>query len=139
MSSVIGAKFDIEIDDSIREQPGLLDAVGQASSYLESRVRAAGFPDLDDMRLSWTRLPTDGGRVEVAFAVWWRFDDAHQGVSPTRLIPPKDLFDPVKRNIWMWRLWGDVLEQVSRLQLRHIEEQISELERAAGSEATDGR
>jgi hypothetical protein len=122
MSTTSG--LDVEIDEAIRKQPGLLDAVEDASRFLESRIRKADIPDLRDMQLSWGFNPLEKGWVEASLRVWWR----DSGISPIRLIPLHDMFGPKSRHVWMWRLWGDVLEEVSRMQIRYVDEQIRQLE-----------
>jgi hypothetical protein len=70
MSTTSG--LDVEIDEAIRKQPGLLDAVEDASRFLESRIRKADIPDLRDMQLSWGFNPLEKGWVEASLRVWWR-------------------------------------------------------------------
>lgn len=129
----------VEVEKSVHQVPGLSESVVSASRFLESRVQDSKLRDLRDLSLSWQYYPIDGGRVEVSLRASWEFDNSSQTVHPIRVVPVKDLLDPVSQKVWMWRLWGDVLEQASAMQLRHIDEQIQELEKAEREEEANAR
>ena len=117
-------KLRIEIDDQISRRPDLLAAVNTASSYLEERVRKADISGLDDLSLGWEYRPEDTGWIEVSLALW----DISGGLRRFRLIPLRDMFDPVSRDTWILRVWRDLLTELSRRNLVRIDRTLSELE-----------
>ena len=100
----------VEIADEIVKQPKLLEAVNQATAYLDQRIKQAEVLGLDHLSLEWHFQPEDKGWLVATLRVW----DKIGGESAARLIPRKDLDDPVSRETWVLRVWQGFLSVLSR-------------------------
>jgi hypothetical protein len=117
-----------EVEDGLKRQPGLGSAIDQAVHFLESRVRAANLHDMADVTIRWSSLPPDPTTGRKALSVTLSLTPDDGRLHQTRVIPTRDLFDPVNRDIWMLRIWGDLLSAVSAVNLERIRREIDELE-----------
>ena len=130
----MSATSTLEIDSRIEAREELRKSVHLATEYFESQ-RVYGPP---------TRTPS---KVNIA----WTIDefDGEEFVKPTvtereengddrssmRAIPTRHMSDPVNRDIWMLRLWRDILAARSVENAKRIDAIIRRMDE---EESTDG-
>lgn len=102
--------LQVEIADEITSRHELLDAVNQATAYLDHRIKHAEVLGLDQLSLEWQYLPEDKGWLSASL-----FVSGSSGAERwTRPIPVNRMYDPVSRETEMLRVWRGFLSVLSR-------------------------
>jgi hypothetical protein len=116
----------VEIDDRIRANPALLEAVTQAMAYLGRNVSGAPLP----AAIRWRFLPLDQTTVELTLT-----DSTDAGdLTARRQFRVNDLIDDYSRESGMHRAWGDLLRLRSDKQMARINAFIKDLNRVIGEQ-----
>lgn len=103
----------VTMGDRVRERPDLVVAATQAADYLSSCIRGVPPPE----RIRWEITPSDPTNIELAMSDSPTFETA-----VSRRIPITSLRDPAQRNIWIQRVWGDLLDERSRASRARLDE-----------------
>lgn len=111
----------VEIDDRIRQRPDLLAAASDATEYLLEQAEVL-VPPPGVVR--WQFADREGASVEIALA------DAGEADAPfaRRNFLTRRILDPVSRRMCVLQAWSALLSNRSDLQMRRINEHISQLE-----------
>ena len=110
----------VEIDDSIRRRPELLESVQQSNAILEELAGSSS----PHVRVEWRLSPHDERLVELGL---FEDRDFNTGITPT--FPAQNLLDPVSRKLRLYRAWDFVLQARSKRNMERINELITQLER----------
>ena len=129
----------LEIDPLIRSRRDLLNYVQAASDFLESQL-AEGPPTRTSstVKIEWTINQLNGEEFVKPKVSELEEDGSLR--SSMRAIPTRHLSDTVNREIWMLRLWGDILSARSAENMKRINGLLRELdeeEQADGDQIAD--
>ena len=118
----------VEIDERIRQRPELLEAVKDATEYVEKY--AVDVPPAAQIR--WRFADPDGKKIEISLA-------DHVGTetkSVSRTFWTRWILDPTNRRLCVLDVWGDLLYTRSDRHQARIDELMSRLteEEANGRE-----
>jgi len=117
MTETIDTK--VEIDERIRQQPELLEAVEEATSYLEQQAVHVPPPD----RIQWLLVDADGQTIHLMLA------EKEGGIE--RVVqhnyPTKWIIDPVNRKICVLKMWSELLSKRSHRNILRITKLNSQL------------
>ncbi len=115
----------VTIDDAIRARPDLLARVEEASDYFRQLYEPRTPTDPPLMpSLNWTLSPL------VAPPLWAEVHerDTTGERKVSRGIGERDLEDPVRRDVHMLKLWGDLLNNRSDKRMSMLDELIRRAE-----------
>ncbi|MBP3956125.1 hypothetical protein J8F10_12610 [Gemmata sp. G18] len=118
----------VEIDDRIREQPELLDAVAQATDYLRHHLGGVAVPAL----IRWSVSPGDEARIVLTIS------DATDSAGPAaaRAISAQHLAgDPYRRDVLTLNVFSDLLGERSKKNRARINELVRAIDFDALAEA----
>lgn len=107
----------IEIDDSIRSRPELLDSVQQANNILEELAGSSS----PHVRVEWRLSPHDERMVELGL-----FEDREAAIR--RTFPASNLLDSVNRKLRLYSAWDSILQAQSERNLARIRDRLDKLE-----------
>jgi hypothetical protein len=122
----------VEIDEKIREQPELLQAVNAATQYLEQQAEEVPPPAY----IGWRYVDHDGKLLELTLRDG--VDDTTRGIR--RNYWTRWILDPVSQKICVLKAWGELLGKRSDEGMVRINHLITKLreELADGREDADG-
>jgi hypothetical protein len=118
----------VEIDDRIREQPELLQAVNEATRYLEEHAVEVPPPSA----VQWRYADADGKLLQITLA-----DGPDRTVQ--RNYWTRWILDSVGRRLCILKLWGELLRKRSDERMVRIDQLIAQLKQeiAVGGEDVD--
>ncbi len=104
----------VEIDDRIREQPALLEAVISATEYLRRHLDGVSSPAI----IRWGSAPLDPKTLELAIS------DSPDGTEPVakRWITADQMNDAYRREVLTLRVFSDLLAMRSEHNRARIRE-----------------
>lgn len=117
----------VEIDDRIREQPSLLDAVTSATAYLGRHLDGVPMPAI----IRWEFAPLDPKTLELSIS------DSPDGTEPVakRRIATAQMNDPYQREVFTLLVFSGLLGKRSELHQARIAELVSNIDFEAYAEA----
>lgn len=110
----------VEIDDRIRANPALLEAVTSALAYLGRHVRRVPLP----AAIRWRFLPLDPGSLELLMSDTADFSDA----VARRVFPLAEMGDDYVREIGTLRAWRELLRCRSEQNMARIDARIGRID-----------
>jgi hypothetical protein len=113
----------VEIDDRIREQPALLDAVHSAMAYLGQSVERVPLPTA----IKWRFAPLDPTSIEL----WMSDTPDFSGPAARRVFRASDMADDYTREVGVLRAFGDLLRLRSEQNMARIDEMIRAIDLTA--------
>jgi hypothetical protein len=114
------SNITLEIDPEIQRDESLMNSIHLAVNYLEKQPGVNSGP----LTASWKFASVDGNSLEFCVS------EVEGTASSTarRIFPTKHIYDAVSREVWVLRVWADILSLRSNRVRGRVNQLLSEID-----------